>query len=95
MKNINDFLSVREYGKLQNIREKSGNFEANKKWQPCPFLPGALKYQGFFTAIDGDTKYHRFFIASDDSYVLMVMLQKLYAHYMRICCSELCEVCSH
>ena len=29
------FRSLRGYGKLQNVREKSGNFEVDDKWQPC------------------------------------------------------------
>ena len=35
------FLSVRGYGKLKcqgKIREKSGNFEVDDKWQPCNLL---------------------------------------------------------
>ena len=35
VKNKNDFLSVKGYGKLLNIRENSGNFEVDDKWQPC------------------------------------------------------------
>ena len=38
LKRENDFLSVGGYGKLQNVREKSGSFEVDDKWQPCPCI---------------------------------------------------------
>ena len=33
------FLSFREYGKLLNVREKTGNFEVNEMWQ-LPWIIG-------------------------------------------------------
>ena len=37
------FLCVRGYGKVQNVREKSGNFEVDDKWQPCKGLDSFYK----------------------------------------------------
>ena len=44
-------LSVRGYGKLSNLREKSGNFEVDDKWQACLTIRILLGYIVFFSHI--------------------------------------------